>query len=440
MLGDYKRRDLGNGLSIIGVENPALHLFAVSVMVHAGPRFEADEHRGLTHFLEHMIIQGSRDFPTSHDIICAVEGIGGVIDAGTRPESLDLYLGVHRAHWRRGLEIVSDVLLHPLFREEEVEQEKRIVLQELAQYRDDQQRNISVAELAHSLMFKERVDELGTRGSVEMTRSFGRALVCEQYERFFRPRSMVVSLAGGFDFDEVCAAMDSTLGAMPAGGAPSPIRREEAGRRRARAIYRRTERTPVVDVEICYRGFGLGDERFGAMLAASRILGGGLSSRLFTRVREELGLVYDVSSSAVTYSDTGSINVMLSSDVENLVEAFGATCDVVRQFREGGVSAEELEWCKESVRCGTDIMCDQPHELAEWLGRQELLLRPERLMTPQEFVQRQEALTCESMAEVIGQIFREEQGNLAVVGPFGEREADALRARFPAEEADAVGR
>jgi len=433
---EYKKRHLDNGLCVIGVENRALHLFAASVRVHAGPRFEPQGQTGLTHFLEHMILQGSRGFPTSRDVLRAVEAVGGVIDACTHPEALELYVGVHRKHWRRGLEVLIDSLLNPLFDEKEVEQEKHIVTQELAETRDERGRSICAGELVYSLMFKEEVDELGARGSKEIIDGFTRGLVVGQYEQFLHPRNMVVSLAGGLDFDEVLEKLAATLGAMPADKPLPHLRRCEVARRRARAIYRATERTPVVDMELSYSGFGLGDERFGAMVAAAHILGGGLSSRLFTRVREELGLVYDVTSVAMTYSDTGSLNVMLSSDAASLVQAAEAVRGVIREFRDAGVSDDEMERYKENVRCGMDIMCDRPQHLAEWLGNQELLLRPEHLMTPHEFAAKQEGLTKERMAEVLAELLKDSESNLAVVGPLGKREANELRKLFPAEEVE----
>ncbi len=439
VLGQYKKRRLDNGLCLIGVENPALHSFGCDVRVHAGPRFEPRRHAGLTHFLEHMIVQGSAGFPSSHAITRAVEDLGGVIDASSHPESLELYLGVHRKHWARGLEILTDVLLHPLFEAEEVEQEKRIVAQEIAEYRDERQRNISASELAYSLMFKEQVDELGTRGNRNTLEGFDRELVQSHYERFFIPENMVVSLAGAFDFDEACGTLAGSLSAMKAGRDVPRVLRGEVVRHRARAFYRVTEKMPMVDVELSYHGCGPGSARFGAVMAAAQILGGGMSSRLFARVREERGLVYDIWSFPVGYSDTGSINLSLSVDSRNLVEALDATLEVVENLRREGVTADELERYKESVRCGMEILCDRPQGLADWLSWQELLLRPERLMTPEEFVSRQEAITEEGLNEVIEDVFAADNANLAVVGPFGPGEEKKLARLFPAEVAMTAG-
>ena len=434
MLGDYERRVLDNGLCVIGVVNPALHSFACSVRVHAGARFEPFEHAGLTHFLEHMILQGSEGFPDSNSIMRAVENLGGVIDACAHPESLEISLGVHRKHWRKGLEILTDVLLTPLFDEVEVEQEKGIVAQEIAEYRDDKQRNISAAELAYSLMFKEEMDELGMRGNLATMQSFDSALVRAQYERYFTPRNMVVSLAGAFDFDEVFNELAQSLGAMTARSESPQLLSGEVKHRRARAVYRATERIPVVDMELCYHACGLGDDRFDAVRAAAHILGGGLSSRLFSEVRETRGLVYQIMSYAQGYSDTGSINTALNVDGRNLLDAVAATLEVVRKFREEGANAEELERYKENARCGMEILCDRVYHLADWFGRQELLLRPDQLVTPQQYVARQEALTEDGLREVVRDVFADGGGNIAVVGPFDERGEERLRELFPAEE------
>jgi len=430
----YRKCRLPNGLRVIGVENPALHSFGCDVRVHAGPRFEPRAHAGLTHFLEHMIMQGSEGFPTSHAVMMAVESVGGSLDASSHPESLEIYVGVHRKHWRRGLEVLTDVLLHPLFEEAEIEQEKRIVAQEIAEFRDEQGRNLSASELAYSLMFKEHVDELGTRGSLSTIRGFDRELVRAHYQRFFLPQNMVVSLGGAFDFEEVCGVLAASLGAMP-GGRPLPrILPTEVKRPRPRAVYRMTGKLPVVSVELSCRGYGMAHGRFGAVTALAHILGGGMSSRLFEKVREEQGLVYEIWSFPVGYSDAGSLNVSLSVDRANLVEAVKCTLAVIEELVQEGVTADELERYKENVRCGMDILCDHPDRLADWLSTREVILGPEHVLTPEEFVARQERLSCEDLGEVSRSVFAPDNVNLVVVGPFGEREHRRLAELLCAEE------
>ena len=279
------------------------------------------------------------------------------------------------------------------------------------------------------------MDELGTRGSVENIQSFDRGLLREEYERFFTPENTVISLAGAFDFDEVCAEFSETLGKARAGRAKPPLVRGELRRRRARAAYRITERVPVVEMDLCYHAYSMSDRRSGEMLALSHVLGGALSSRLFMRVREELGLVYEIWSQPLLYSDTGNINVVLSVDAANLVAAVEATMGVIEQFRREGVTPAELESYKEMVRCGMEIMCDKPGQLADYMGRQELLLPPEEVLTPAQFVARQEALTTTGLHEVIRDICVPASSNLAVVGPFDVGQKDRLTALFPAEEA-----
>lgn len=425
---------MDNGMVVIGVENPALHYLVCDVRAHAGPRFERSEESGLTHFLEHMLTQGSGKFPDSNILMRAVEDLGGMLDATTHPEWVELSLGVHSKHWRRGLEILSDMLLDPLFDEREIEDEKRIVAQELAEYRDQHQRNISAAELAYTLLLRDEPDELGTRGSLATLQSFDRDMVRAHYERYVVPQNMVVALAGAFEFEDVFQALASSLGTMQGGDGRPQIIPPQAGSRRARSVYRITERHPMVDVELCHPAYGLGDERYETFRAAGHILGGGLSSRLFTHVREELGLVYHIASFSDAYSDTGAVLTSLSVDCANLPAAVQATLDVTEAFMREGATEQELERHKETVRCGVEIMCDRPHSLAAWFGQQELLLRPERLRTPEEQIARVEDITPDALHQVMGEVFDRAGAGMAVVGPFGEQEKERLRETFPARE------
>jgi len=431
----HERRVLPNGLRVIGVENGALHSFVCAVDVHAGPRFEPAGQEGLTHFLEHLLMQGCAKFPSSNAIMRAVEDLGGVIEASTTPEYLNVTLAVHKKHWRRGLEIISDVILHPVFDEKELEQEKRIVAQELARVRDRRGRNISAPELAYSLLLKEHVAESGMRGSVDVLNGFKRAVVESHYCRFFLPENTVICLAGGFDFEEVCEDIGGYFGEWQGGGRLPELVPPQSGPRRARAFYRPTENLPVVDSVLCYRAYALGDEHFHAAAALSNILGGGLSSRLFTHVREEKGLVYHIHSYPQAYSDTGSVNISLNVDGNNLVEALAATLEEVERLGRDGVRRDELERYKETVRCGMEIMCDRPERLAEWFGKQELLLPAGKIMTPQCYVEKQESLTLDRLRDAAQELFDVSGAALAVVGPFQPQHTEKLRALFPAQEA-----
>lgn len=434
MLGQYSREVLPNGLRVLGVENRALHSFVCSVYVRMGPRFEPPEHIGLAHFVEHMIMQGSESFPTSNAIMGGVEDLGGVIDAGTYPEYVNFVFGVHRKHWPRLMEIASDVLLHPLFDEGEMEQEKRIIAQEISQHRDRDGHNISASELTYSLLFRQEADEAGTRGSPELLDRFDKPTVADHYYRSFTPGNVVICLAGGFDFNEVIGCIGESFGAMKATDVAPELLPPPEGRG-PRALYRITEALPVADVLLCHRAYAFGHRLFDAAHAGSELLGGGLSSRLFTRVREDLGLVYDIHSSPHGYSDTGSIDVSLSVGVENLVQAVRATLEVVKRTAEEGFTGAELERYKEGARCGMDMLCDQAGHLADWFGRQELLLGPDRVVTPEQYVGRQEALALEDLHRVMKSVFVGSGAHLVVVGPYGAEEQRALREAFPAEEA-----
>jgi len=438
MLADYTRDVLPNGLRIVSVERPELHSFVCAVLVHAGPRFENTRQTGLTHFLEHILMQGSSNFPSSNEIMRAVEDLGGVLDASTALEYMEVSVAVHRKHWRRGMEVLSDVVLRPLLAEEEIEQEKNIIAQEIAEHRDRNGRNISPEELAYSMLFKEKLDEAGSRGSVDLLGEFDREMVSSQYKRFFSPDNMVVCLAGSFDPDEVCDEIKAQFGERePADDLPEPVQ-SEVKSHRTRCVYRHTENLPVVQSVLSHRGYPIRDSRFDATRALCEILGGGLSSRLFSRVREEYGLVYQIQSYLQGFSDAGAVNTSLHVEPDNLLDAMSATLDVIGQLTDEGVHEQELERYKETVRCGIEIMCDRPERLAEWFGKQELLLEPEDISTPGEHIERQESLTLDHIKEIGGQLFDPASANLAVVGPFHEEHAERLRERFPAEEAEGL--
>lgn len=434
MLGGYRRELLPNGLRVLGVENSALHSFVCSAYIHAGPRFEPPEKTGLTHFLEHMLMQGSENFPRSSDIMRGVEDLGGVVDGQTYTEFLNVTFGVHRKHWERVMRIAADVLLRPLFDPEELEQEKSIVAQEVFRHRDRDGRNISVHELMYELLLKQQPEEAGTRGCPPITQTFDRAMLEAHYREFFVPQNMVLCLAGGFDFDEVLSYVAEQFGAMEAGDGVPELPPLEVGREAARSFYRPTEALPVAEAIYAHRAYPLRDDRSDALRAICQLLGGGLSSRLFARVREELGLVYEVQSYPQTYSDTGSANVYVSVSVENLPRALEAVLGVLEDLLGENFTEGELNRYKESARCGMEILCDHPSRLADWFGKQELFLGPQGVLTPEEYVAKQERLTLQDVKQVLRDLFAESGGNLAVVGPFDDDTSQAVQSLFPQQQ------
>ena len=438
MRDTYRREVLPNGLRIIGVEDPTVHSVIFMALVHAGPRFENPEETGLTHFLEHLLMQGSRKFPSSADLMRAVENLGGVINASTMPEYLSASTALHSKHWQRGLEILSDVLLHPLFDEDEIEQEKQIVAQEIGEYRDRQGRNISASELNYCLEFKEQLDESGHRGSLKGISQFDRELVQGFYNRFFTPGNMVLCVSGNMNFDEVLDAIKEHFQDMDRPEAAGSIHPRVAPGCR-RAIYRTTENLPVADVALGHPAYTIGDRKFHTSRALSEILGGGMSSRLFNTVREERGLVYQIQSSLQTYSDTGSLATSLRVDTANLVEALRTTLDVIEDLAENGADKEELERYKESARCGTEIMCDRPERVADWFGKQELLIAPENILTPEQYLAEQEGITMELLQETIEEVLDSDEARLTVVGPFEEKQKEGMTDLFPATEVKLPG-
>ncbi len=435
MLGRYRLAVLDNGVRVLGVENADLHSFVMSTHVHAGPRFETDGQAGLTHLLEHMLFQGSEHYPDSKAIMRGIENLGGVIDGGTYPEYLSAAVGVHRKHWRAAVDVACDVLLSPRFDPLEIRQERLIISQELSPHRDAEGRVISATELAHCMRFKEKLSESGMRGSTQLLATFDRRALCEHYGRHFRGGSIVVCLSGGFDFDEVLGAVSERLSGFAEGSVVrAGLRLPPAEPDGNRCLFRHTEAQPVCEVVLSYPAPSIREQAFDACLAVSHLLGGSMSSRLFTQVREEQGLAYEVESHLQGYSDTGSLDCFLSVDAENVVEAVKAVLAVVREVGRGGLEADELARYKEGVRCGVEMLCDRAAPLADWFGKRQLLLGSSRAGTPEEYVRAHEALTLEDLAESARRMFEESPADLIVVGPFGGESESALREVFPAVE------
>jgi len=419
MTGQYEKTTLPNGLRIITVPNNRLHYFVVSAYVGMGPRYEPVESCGISHFLEHMIFQGSRSFPDSSALSRAIDRIGGQILASTSGEYTHFGIGVHKKYFARAIEILADILLYPKFDPQEVEQEKRIVLEEQAQYHDRRQRNLSVEELAYNMLWRRDQQDLSTAGTTETIRGFTDETIRRHWRRFFVAGNMVICLAGAFDVSHAIDRVSEAFGSLGNGDVPQPLP-ADLSQHEPRWVFRKLH-TPAMNVVLSHRAVPFHHPDYTAYWVLSEALGGGSSSRLFLRVREQLGLVYDISAGLTCGADLGALDVATTVREEHLVETVREILRITNELARDGISREELEICKEKLRCVLEIGLDDPVETAGWYGRQELLLRERKVISFEDELREIDQLTLEDVARVSRESFVPQRRNLAAVGPVGFR-------------------
>jgi len=409
---EYRRTTLDNGLRIVTSPMPATRSVSVSLYVGAGSRYEKPEEAGISHLLEHLVFKGTEKRPTAQEISELIDGVGGVMNAGTDRELTVYYAKVARPHFDRAADVLTDMLRRPLIAAEELEKERKVVIEELASTTDSPAQLVDV--LLDATMWPDQPLGRDVAGSEASVSALTRESTLDYLRRQYVPNNIVVAVAGAIEHDEVVQFMDGALGdwhrGVPSSWFPAVNGQDAA---RCAVMYKKTEQAHI---EIAVHALSNQDpDRFPLDLI-SVILGEGMSSRLFMELREKRALCYDVHSYASHYLDTGSFAVYAGVDPKKTVEATQALVEELAKMRADGISDEELHKAKELSKGRLLLRMEDTRAVSGWMGGQEMLNGTIR--TPDEVVELIEAVTGDDVKRVARKLLDETQMTMALVGPF----------------------
>lgn len=405
----FARADLGDGLVVLTEEMPGVRSAAVGVWVHAGPVYESAGEMGVSHLLEHMVFKGTRR-RSAHEIALALERLGGSLDAYTTREYTSYQTRTLDEHIDAALDVLADLVLHPLLREEDLELEREVVLEEIATVEDTP--DDLVFDLHAQALWADHpygFSILGTRTTVG---SLSAADLKRLHQRAYCRPNILVAAAGHIRHEDVVARVGELFGAAPPGERtrrPAPpvdvAPREEH-------VERATSQTHVV---FGARTFGHSDPRRYALVLLSNAFGGGMSSRLFQRVREELGLAYAVYSFQSFYSDSGQVGVYVGTRPEWADRAVEVVRGELGKVAREGLTAQELDDAKGQVKGQLMLSLESSgarlHRLAGFA------LYDEPFLTLDELIARVEAVTLDQVAEVAAEFLDPERQVVLRLGP-----------------------
>ncbi|HZP58397.1 MAG TPA: pitrilysin family protein [Dehalococcoidia bacterium] len=407
-----ERTTLDNGLRILTSCMPATRSVAISIYVGAGSRYETPELSGVSHLLEHLLFKGTHKRPSPQAISEAIDGVGGVLNAGTDRELTVYYAKVAAPHFGLAADVLLDMIRDPLLAEEELEKERNVVIEELASIADSPAQLVDV--LLDETMWPDQPlgrDVAGTEASVS---ALTRPATLEYMRRQYVPNNIVVAVAGAVAHQQVVDAVAGALGdwprGVPAGWFPA-VNGQDAPR--TAVTYKRTEQAHI---EIAVHALSSQHPDRYALDLISVILGEGMSSRLFMELREKRALCYDVHSYSAHYLDAGSFAVYAGVDPKKALEATQALVEELARLRDAGVTADELHKAKELSKGRLLLRMEDTRSVSGWLGGQEMINGD--VKSPDEVVALIEAVTEDDVRRVCRDILREDQLSMALVGPF----------------------
>jgi predicted Zn-dependent peptidase len=413
----YERTVLDNGLRVLAAPMPHMRSVSVGVFIGLGSRYEADEEGGAAHFIEHMLFKGTDRYPTARKLAETIEGLGGILNAGTGQEATVYWVKVAQRHLPTALDVLLDMLRHPRFDPAELEKERRVIIEEINLSLDMPDHWVHL--LLMQLIWPDHPLGRGVAGSRESVASLQRDTLLETMLRCYSPTNMVLAVAGNLRpnslLDLVVAGTEHWA---PGESLPYELAVDSQALPRVQLGRRDTEQA-----HLCISAPGLprGHADRYTLLLMDAILGAGMSSRLFQEVRERLGLAYDVSSSVNTLRDTGAIVVYAGVDPDQAPLALQAILAEWDKLRQTPVPPQEMRKAKELVKGHLALQMENTFSVAAWAGRQELLKGT--VMSVDEVMEAIDAVQVGDIQRLAQRLFRTEKLNCAVVGPFTDDEA-----------------
>jgi predicted Zn-dependent peptidase len=420
-VAQYQEREvcktvLPNGLRIITEEMPHVRSVAVGVWINVGSRHEPAEENGICHFIEHMVFKGTAH-RTAEDIACSVDSIGGHLDAFTMKESVAFTVKVLDEHLSRGVDVLSDLVLHPAFREEDIVKEKGVVLEELKM--DEDNPDYLIHEMFSRTFWKGHPLGRPIIGNFQTISNFQREQVNGFFRQVYQPANLIITAAGNIGHADMVRLVDDRFGTLQAGGYAKP---ESKPVPRADIIVR--DKPSLEQTHLCLgvETFPVSDDRRFVGYVLNTLLGGGVSSRLFLKIREQEGLAYSVFSDLSLYTDTGCLSVYAGTSLQNAGRVIEYITREFRNLKDNLVPAEELARAKDHLKGSLMLSLESTSSRMANLARQEQYFG--RFPSLDEVCEKIDLVTAEQLQQIANECLRQERITLAVLGNLNGFQVD----------------
>jgi predicted Zn-dependent peptidase len=407
----FERHTLDNGLRVLTAPMPTAQSVSCFVMLAAGSRYETRESSGIAHFAEHMFFKGTERRPTARDIAGEVDAIGGEFNAFTGKEYTAYYVRCAAEHRNVALDVIVDMLRNSKFDAGEIDREKGVIIEEMNMYFDTPRDFVD--GVYEELVYGDHPLGWDIIGRKETVQGATRDTFLDYIGHWYKPSRMVVGVGGriGDDLVERIGEMLGDLEDAPT-GAPLPALASANGSR----VKVHTKASDQAHICLGVRSRPIVDPDRYVLMVLSTVLGGGMSSRLFTEVRERRGLAYYVFATNHAYTDAGSLYAQAGVDIDRIDDAVETVAAELRTIAGEAVPEEELRKAKSFAKGRFALQIESPHGLIMFGLRREVLegQAPE----PDEVVAGIEAVTAEDVQRVAQDLIADDTLRLAVIGPF----------------------
>ncbi|HEY4475683.1 MAG TPA: pitrilysin family protein [Candidatus Paceibacterota bacterium] len=420
----FQKIILPNGLRVILVPQKENVATTILVLVEAGSKYETKEINGLSHFLEHMCFKGTIKRPKAIDIAGELDGLGAEYNAFTSQEWTGYFAKVEAHKNEKALEIISDLYLNPVFDAAEIEKEKGVIIEEINMYED--MPNRKVHDLFMALVYGDQPAGWDIAGRKEIIRKLTREDFLKYRGEHYVSKATVIVVAGAFEPEEFKKKIEAQFQHMPDGPKSGKVpTKEHQEKPELKIQFKESDQTHLV---LGCRAFDAFDSRRFALEVLGDVLGGGMSSRLFQRVREQLGAAYYVRADANLFSDHGYFGVAAGVDHAKMEIVLKAILEELKKVVNEPIPEEELQRAKDHLTGRLLLGLETSDSMATYYGGQEIL--KQEIMAPDALAKKISEVKADELTAIAKDIFQDKKLNMAVIGPYKKEDNILKLLRF----------
>jgi len=405
----YFRHTLDNGLRIIGEKMGNVRSVSIGIWFGVGSKYESSDINGISHFIEHMIFKGTES-KTAKDIAEIMDSIGGQLNAFTGKECTCYYAKVLDNHLEIAVDILADMIFNSKFAEEDIYKEKSVVIEEINMYED------SPEDLIYDILYRNiwPNNSMGfpILGDIETIQSLDRKAILDYFNKFYVPKNTVISIAGNFDIEKVIKILETYFGKWE---------NKEINYEIPQPVWTPCFVPKSKDIEQLHLCLGLeamsiSSDKLYPISIFNNALGGGMSSRLFQKIREDKGFAYSIFSYPSLYKDTGIFTIYAAINHSKLEEVYEIIIEELKNFKVNGITNEELKKFKEQLKGNYILGLESTNSRMSFNGKSELLLN--KIETQDEVINKIDAVELNDVNEVINEVINFDKLSIAIIGNF----------------------
>ncbi len=405
---NIRRQKLPNGLTVITEQMQHIRSASIGIWLQTGSRDEDPEWNGISHFIEHMVFKGTKH-RTAEEIARQVDSIGGNLDAFTAKECICFNVKVLDEHVPTALDILSDLVLNPIFDPADITRERGVILEEIKM--DEDNPDYLVHEIFTQNFWKDHPLGKPILGTKETVKRFERPSVVEAYTHRFAPGNIIVSAAGNLDHDRFVELVTKAFEHM------KPVKNgshSSAPKIVSRIILRNKKALEQVQLCLGVPAHPIAHEKRHAGYILNTLLGGGMSSRLFQNIRERQGLAYSIYSDLNPYRDTGCLAVYVGTSLASASKVVQSVVSEFRKLKTEPVPEEELKRSKAQLKGSLMLSLESSTARMSNLARQEMYF--DRFYDLDELIEKIEAVTADDLSGLANEFFKTESVAVTALG------------------------